>query len=73
MKITTTYKTYRTTGYTHQVGDDARATGGVHHYQIRRGERGYLVRIAETNGRFVSHGPAVEATAEQIAAAEAAK
>lgn len=73
MKITTKFATYRTTGYTHQVGDDARATGGVHHHQIRKGANGYLVRIAETNGRFVAYGKTTAATKEQVAAAEAAR
>lgn len=74
MKITANFKTYRTVGYTHQVGTDPRATGGVHHHQIRQAPNGlYWHRIRETNGRFEDFGPTSEATPDQVAAALAAK
>ena len=73
MMITTKWKTYRTTGYTHQVGDDPRATGGVHLHQIRKAGSGYQVRIVESNGRFTSTTKAMPAMASQVMAANASK
>lgn len=73
MKITTAWKTYRTTGYTTQVGDDPRATGGVHLIQIRKTGGKYYRRIVESNGRFQSATKAVPALPEEIEAAEAAE
>ena len=53
-----TWSTYRITGYTHQVGDDARATGGVHLHQVRRTRAGYWQRrTVDANGRWESPGP----------------
>lgn len=54
-----TWNTYRITGYTHQVGDDARATGGVHLHQIRRAKSAWHRRTVDSNGRYRSAGPAV--------------
>jgi hypothetical protein len=51
------WNTYRITGYTHQVGDDARATGGVHLHQVRRSRRGWQRRTVDSNGRYTSPGP----------------
>jgi len=50
------WNTYSITGYTHQVGDDARATGGVHLHQVRRGKKGWVRRTVDSNGRFTSAG-----------------
>ena len=64
-----TWNTYRTTGYTHQVGNDQRATGGVHHHQVRRTKAGWQKRILESNGRFQSAGPVTavdDATGEAL-------
>jgi hypothetical protein len=52
-----TWNTYRITGYTHQVGTDPRATGGVHLHQVRRGTSGWQTRIVDSNGRYQSAGP----------------
>jgi hypothetical protein len=48
----TTWNTYRTTGYTHDVGQDPRSQGGVHHHQIRHTKHGWETRILQSNGRF---------------------
>ena len=51
------WNTYCTTGYTHQVGDDARATGGVHLHQVRQTRAGYWqTRVVDSNGRYRSPG-----------------
>lgn len=53
-----TWNRYATTGYTHQVGTDARATGGVHVHEVRRTRSGYWQRrISDSTGRYISHGP----------------
>lgn len=56
-----TWNTYAITGYSHQVGTDARATGGVHSYQVRRVTRGgrhfWQKRVCDSNGRLESAGP----------------
>lgn len=69
--ITSKWQTYRTTGYTHQVGDDPRATGGVHLHQVRNGENGPLYRIVESNGKYTSATKATPASEAQVAAAKA--
>lgn len=51
------WTTYRTTGYTHQVGTDPRATGGVHFHQVRKTSTGWQKRIIESNGRYESTSP----------------
>lgn len=53
----TTWNTYRTTGYTHDVANDQRSAGGVHHHQVRRTARGWQYRICQSNGRHQSYGP----------------
>ncbi len=53
----TTWNTYRITGYTHQVGNDQRATGGVHVHQVRWTKSGWQRRTVDSNGRFESAGP----------------
>ena len=52
----TTWTTYRTTGYTHDVAQDQRSAGGVHHHQVRKTAAGWQKRIEQTNGRFHSYG-----------------
>ena len=75
MKITSTYQTYRTVGYTHQIAGSSQAsTGGVHHHQARRSASGaILTRIVQSNGRHKDVTPGIPATAEQIEMIEAAK
>lgn len=52
------WTTYRITGYTHQVGTDARATGGVHLHQVCRVRGTYYRRTVDSTGRFSSAGTA---------------
>ena len=70
----TTWNTYRTTGYTHDVAQDQRSAGGVHHHQIRKTKSGWQKRIKQTNGRYssVSETQAIS-DAEGAAAFETAK
>jgi hypothetical protein len=57
-----TWNTYRVTGYTHQVGDDPRATGAEHLHQVRKGRDGWQRRTVDSNGRFTSPGPVTPLT-----------
>ena len=51
------WNTYLVTCYTHQVGMDPRATGGVHLHQVRcHRYGGWQVRIVDANGRWESPG-----------------
>jgi hypothetical protein len=52
----TTWNTYHTSGYTHDVAQDQRSAGGVHHHQVRRTKSGWQKRIKQTNGRFTAYG-----------------
>jgi hypothetical protein len=52
-----TWNTYKITGYTHQVGTDPRATGGVHLHQVRKATSSWQVRIVDSTGKFKSPGP----------------
>lgn len=65
----TTWNTYRTTGYTHDVAQDQRSAGGVHHYQVRRTKSGWQKRIKQTNGNYASYGEVTELTDAEGAAA----
>jgi hypothetical protein len=70
------WNTYRITGYTYQVGDDARATGGVHLHQVRLTRAGYWqTRVVDSNGRFQSAGKVTSVSATEgeanLATAEA--
>jgi len=47
---TTTWNTYRTTCYTHDVAQDQRSAGGVHLHQVRRTKSGWQERIVQSNG-----------------------
>ena len=61
------WTTYAISGYTHQVGDDQRATGGVHLHQVRRTKSGWQRRTVDSNGRYDSAGrvePLDDATGE---------
>jgi hypothetical protein len=53
----TTWNTYRTTGYTHDVANDQASAGGVHHHQIRRTKKGWQKRICQSNGSHRAYGP----------------
>lgn len=71
---TTTWNTYRTTGYTHDVAQDQRSAGGVHLHQVRKTKAGWQKRIKQINGRFVAFGPVTALTdAEGEAAFATAK
>ena len=52
----TTWNTYRTTGYTHDVAQDQRSAGGVHHHQVRRTKSGWQKRIKQSNGSHTAYG-----------------
>ena len=51
------WNTYGISGYTHQVGHDCRATGGVHLHQVRLGRAGWQRRTVDSTGRYESAGP----------------
>lgn len=61
----TRWNTYRVTGYTHQVGDDGRATGGVHLHQVRKSGQYWQRRTVDSNGRHTSAGPVSPIPADQ--------
>lgn len=48
------WNTYKTTGYTHDVGNDQRSAGGVHLHQVRKAKSGWQKRICQSNGKFQS-------------------
>lgn len=52
----TTWNTYKTRGYTHDVAQDQRSAGGVHHHQVRKTKNGWQRRILQSNGTFSSAG-----------------
>lgn len=52
-----TWNTYNTTGYTHDVANDQASAGGVHHHQIRLTKAGWQKRIVQSNGRHTANGP----------------
>ncbi len=53
----TTWNTYKTTGFTHDVANDQASAGGVHHHQVRKTKTGWQKRIYQSNGRHGAHGP----------------
>jgi hypothetical protein len=53
------WNTYKTTSYTHDVAQDQRSAGGVHHHQIRRTKSGWQHRVKQSNGSFASYGATV--------------
>lgn len=58
------WTTYSTTGYTHDVANDQRSAGGVHHHEIRHRGGVWQTRIRQSNGRFTTFSPVVEVDAE---------
>lgn len=54
----TTWNTYRTTCYTHDVANDRRSAGGTHNHQVRKTAAGWQRRIRQSNGAHESFGPA---------------
>ena len=50
------WNTYAVSGYTHQVGGDPRATGGIHRHEVRHTGVGWQKRIVDANGCFESPG-----------------
>ena len=70
----TTWNTYKTTGYTHDVAQDQRSAGGVHHHQVRKTKAGWQKRIEQTNGTATSFGVVQSISdADGVAAFEMAK
>ena len=65
----TTWNTYWVNGYTHQVGTDQRATGGVHLHQVKRTGDCWLRRTVDSNGRYWSAGQASPISDEEGEAA----
>ena len=52
------WRTYSTTGYTHDVAQDQASAGGVHRHQIRwMPGTGWQHRIVQCNGRHRAYGP----------------
>lgn len=51
-----TWNTYATRGYTHDVANDQRSAGGVHLHQIRKTAAGWQSRICQTNGQWEAYG-----------------
>lgn len=60
-----TWNTYATTCYTHDVANDQRSAGGVHHHQVRLSDGQWQVRICQTNGRHKSYGPVTNVSDEE--------
>ncbi len=52
-----TWTTYATSGYTHDVANDQGSQGGVHHHQVRKTKYGWQYRICQANGRHSAFGP----------------
>lgn len=52
-----TWNTYYTSGYTHDVANDPPSQGGVHKYQVRKISGVWQSRILQTNGRHSASGP----------------
>jgi len=57
MKRRSTWTTYCTRGYTHDVANDQASAGGVHHYQVRRTPTGWQRRIKQSNGSHTAYSP----------------
>lgn len=52
-----TWNTYATYGYSHDVANDQESAGGVHHSQVRHHNGQWQQRICQSNGRHVAYGP----------------
>lgn len=53
-----TWTTFRTSCYTHDVANHPASTGGIHDHEVRRIRGRWQVRIRQANGPHVAHGPA---------------
>lgn len=51
------WNTYATYGYTHDVANDQKSAGGVHHHEIRKTKAGWQTRICQCNGNHIAYGP----------------
>lgn len=45
-----TWNTYITSCYTHDVANDQRSAGGTHNHQVRKASGGWQRRIRQSNG-----------------------
>lgn len=52
----TTWNTYATAGYTHDVANDQASAGGVHLHQVRKTKAGWQRRILQSNGKHQAAG-----------------
>lgn len=60
----TTWNTYSTRGFSHDIANDRASSGGVVHHQVRRTRNGFWQRRAcQSNGRHEAYGP-VEAISD---------
>ena len=61
------WNTYGIEGYSHQVGSDQRATGGIQYYQVKqdRSTKRWYKRVADGNGQFFSPGTPQPIDAEE--------
>lgn len=53
----TTWNTYATRGYSHDVANDQASAGGVHHHQVRKTKYGWQYRVLQSNGWHSAAGP----------------
>lgn len=67
------WTTYYTGGYTHDVANDQRSAGGVHHYEVRYRHGRWQRRILQSNGRHHAYGPVedIDATTGEALFAQA--
>lgn len=47
-----TWTTWATRGYTHDVANDQRSAGGVHLHQVRKTKAGWQARVLQSNGKY---------------------
>ncbi len=52
-----TWNTYHTSGYTHDVANDQASAGGVHLHQVRKTRHGWQHRVYQSNGQHGAAGP----------------
>ncbi len=60
-----TWNTWATRGYTHDVANDQQSAGGVHLHQVRKTKAGWQARVEQSNGRFSSYGEVSPITNEE--------
>jgi hypothetical protein len=66
----TTWTTYATYAYTHDVANDQCSAGGIHDHQIRCTRTGkWQKRIRQLNGRNVAYGQTITLDAHEGEAA----